>query len=77
MIWKIAQKEFLLNLVSARFIIGFLLCLFLIPFTVFEERPLSLVERFSFLKNYLIVIILYIGVVFSLSLVLFMRYDVR
>jgi ABC-type transport system involved in multi-copper enzyme maturation permease subunit len=34
MIWKIAQKEFLLNLLSARFIIGFLLCLFLIPFTV-------------------------------------------
>lgn len=34
MIWKIARKEFLLNLVSARFIIGFLLCLFLIPFTV-------------------------------------------
>jgi len=34
MIWKIAKKEFLLNLVSARFVIGFLLCLFLIPFTV-------------------------------------------
>jgi len=34
MIWKIAKKEFLLNLVSARFIIGFLLCLFLIPFTL-------------------------------------------
>jgi len=34
MIWKVAKKEFLLNLVSARFIIGFLLCLFLIPFTV-------------------------------------------
>lgn len=34
MIWKIAQKEFLLNLLSARFIIGFLLCLFLIPFTI-------------------------------------------
>jgi ABC-type transport system involved in multi-copper enzyme maturation permease subunit len=34
MIWKIAKKEFLLNLVSARFMIGFLLCLFLIPFTL-------------------------------------------
>jgi ABC-type transport system involved in multi-copper enzyme maturation permease subunit len=34
MIWKIAQKEFLLNLLSARFVIGFLLCLFLIPFTI-------------------------------------------
>ena len=34
MIWKIAKKEFLLNLVSARLSIGFLLCLFLILFTV-------------------------------------------
>jgi len=34
MIWKIAKKEFFLNLVSARFVIGFLLCLFLIPFIV-------------------------------------------
>lgn len=44
---------------------------------LFEERPIPLVQRLSFLKNYLIVMILYIGVVFSLSLVLFMRYDVR
>jgi hypothetical protein len=44
---------------------------------IFEEKPISLVERFSFLKSYLIVMILYIGFVFSLSLVLFMRYDVR
>jgi ABC-type transport system involved in multi-copper enzyme maturation permease subunit len=34
MIWRIAKKKFLLNLVSARFVIGFLLCLFLIPFTL-------------------------------------------
>jgi ABC-type transport system involved in multi-copper enzyme maturation permease subunit len=34
LIWKIAKKEFLLNLESARFMIGFLLCLFLIPFTL-------------------------------------------
>jgi ABC-type transport system involved in multi-copper enzyme maturation permease subunit len=34
MVWKIAGKEFLLNLISARFVIGFLLCLFLIPFTL-------------------------------------------
>lgn len=34
MIWLIARKDFLLNLISARFIIGFLLCLFLIPFTL-------------------------------------------
>lgn len=34
MVWKIAKKEFLLNVVSARFVIGFVLCLFLIPFTL-------------------------------------------
>lgn len=44
---------------------------------VFDEKPLSFADRFSFLRNYLVVMILYIGVVFSLSLVLFLRYDVR
>ncbi|MBE9469597.1 MAG: ABC transporter permease subunit [Bacteroidetes bacterium] len=34
MAWLIAKKDFLLNLISTRFIIAFLLCLFLIPFTV-------------------------------------------
>jgi ABC-type transport system involved in multi-copper enzyme maturation permease subunit len=34
MLWLIAKKEFLLNLLSAKFIIGFLLCLVIIPFTV-------------------------------------------
>jgi len=34
MIFNIALKDFLNNLVSARFIIGFILCLFLIPFTM-------------------------------------------
>ena len=34
MIFLIAKKDFLLNLISARFIIGFLLCLVIIPFTV-------------------------------------------
>ena len=34
MVWLIAKKDFLLNLISARFIIGFLLCLVIIPFTV-------------------------------------------
>ena len=34
MIWLIAKKDFLLNLISARFVIGFLLCLVIIPFTV-------------------------------------------
>jgi len=34
MILKIALKDFYNNLVSSRFVIGFLLCLFLIPFTM-------------------------------------------
>ncbi len=34
MIWIIAKKDFLLNLISARFIIGFMLCLVVIPFTL-------------------------------------------
>ncbi len=34
MIWLIAKKDFLLNLISIRFIIGFILCLVIIPFTV-------------------------------------------
>ena len=35
MVFSIAMKEFYNNLVSARFVIGFLLCLFLIPFSLF------------------------------------------
>lgn len=34
MVWLIAKKDFLLNLISARFIIGFILCLVIIPFTL-------------------------------------------
>jgi ABC-type transport system involved in multi-copper enzyme maturation permease subunit len=34
MIFQIAKKDFLNNLLSARFIIGFILCLFLIPFSI-------------------------------------------
>ncbi|MCX6563325.1 MAG: ABC transporter permease subunit [Candidatus Aminicenantes bacterium] len=34
MIFHIAKKEFLNNLLSARFVIGFLLCLVLIPFSI-------------------------------------------
>ncbi|MFX0199933.1 MAG: hypothetical protein ACFFCW_27740, partial [Candidatus Hodarchaeota archaeon] len=44
---------------------------------LFEEKPLSLAARLSFLRNYLALMVLYIGVVFSLILVLFLRYDVR
>jgi ABC-type transport system involved in multi-copper enzyme maturation permease subunit len=34
MIWHIVKKDFLLNIFSARFIIGVLLCIILIPFTI-------------------------------------------
>ena len=34
MLWLIAKKDFLLNLLSVRFVIGFLLCFVIIPFTV-------------------------------------------
>ena len=34
MILRIARKDFLTNLVSARFVIGFILCLVLIPFSI-------------------------------------------
>jgi len=34
MIWLIAKKDFLLNLISVRFMIGFVLCLVIIPFTM-------------------------------------------
>lgn len=34
MIWHVAKKDFLNNLVSARFLIGFVLCLVLIPFSI-------------------------------------------
>lgn len=44
---------------------------------LFEERPLSFIERFSFLKNYLVAMVIYIAAVLSLTFVLFLRYDVR
>jgi ABC-type transport system involved in multi-copper enzyme maturation permease subunit len=44
---------------------------------LFEEKPLSLAARFYFLKNYLVVMIVYIVAVFSLAFVSFLRYDVR
>lgn len=34
MIWLIAKKDFLLNLISVRFFIGLVLCLIIIPFTM-------------------------------------------
>ncbi|HUX57954.1 MAG TPA: ABC transporter permease subunit [Bacteroidales bacterium] len=35
MIWHIVKKDFLDNFTSARFVVGFLLCLFLVPYTVY------------------------------------------
>ncbi len=40
MIWHIAKKDFLDNFTSVRFVIGFLLCLFLVPYTVFTGSQL-------------------------------------
>ena len=34
MVWLIAKKDFLLNLISARFVIGFILCIVVIPFAL-------------------------------------------
>jgi len=34
MFWHFAKKEFYTNLVTSRFVLGFLLCLFLVPFTM-------------------------------------------
>ena len=34
MIWLIAKKDFMLNLLSVRFILGFVLCLVILPFTM-------------------------------------------
>jgi ABC-type transport system involved in multi-copper enzyme maturation permease subunit len=44
---------------------------------LFEEKLLSFGERFSFLRNYLVVMTAYTAIVFSLTFVLFLRYDVR
>lgn len=49
MIWLIAKKDFLLNLLSVRFIIGFVLCVVIIPFTVIisVEDYLNQVEVYT------------------------------
>ena len=49
MTWLIAKKDFLLNLISARFMIGFLLCLVIIPFTVIVsvDNYLSQVQAYK------------------------------
>jgi len=44
---------------------------------VYEEKPLSLAERFERLCIYLLVIVLYSAIVFFGTFVLFVRYDVR
>ncbi len=44
---------------------------------IFEEKIMSFKERFSFLFNYLIIIVIYTAIIFFSSFVLFVRYDVR
>jgi len=44
---------------------------------VFQENVISLRERFMFVFPYLLVIVLYTAVIFFLTFVLFVRYDVR
>lgn len=49
MIWHIVKKDFLDNFTSARFVAGFLLCLFLVPYTVFTGTKVyeSRVEKYQ------------------------------
>jgi ABC-type transport system involved in multi-copper enzyme maturation permease subunit len=35
MVWEIAKKNYYLNLISARFMVCFVLCIFLVPYTVY------------------------------------------
>lgn len=44
---------------------------------LFQEDPLTLAERLLFMRTYLVVMILYIGLIFCLTFFLFLRYDVR
>ncbi|MCX6262267.1 MAG: ABC transporter permease subunit [Bacteroidia bacterium] len=49
MIWHIVKKDFLDNFTSARFVVGFLLCLFLVPYTVYTGTRVyeSRVEKYQ------------------------------
>ncbi len=49
MIWHIVKKDFLDNFTSARFVVGFLLCLFLVPYTVYTGTKVyeSRVEKYQ------------------------------
>ena len=44
---------------------------------LFEEKAISFGERFAFASIYLLVIVLYTAVIFFLTFMLFVRYDVR
>ncbi|MCE5251942.1 ABC transporter permease [bacterium] len=44
---------------------------------VFNEKPVSFGERFTFARTYFVVIVLYTAVVFFLTFALFVKYDVR
>jgi len=44
---------------------------------IFEEKSISLEERFSYILKYLLIIVIYTAVIFFLTFVFFVRYDVR
>jgi len=44
---------------------------------LFEEKAMSFSERFSSMLNYLIICVVYTGIIFFVTFVLFVRYDVR
>jgi len=44
---------------------------------LFEEKIISLEERFSFILKYLLIIVIYTAVIFFSTFVIFVRYDVR
>lgn len=44
---------------------------------VFQEKPASLAGRVSFARLYFLIMVLYTAVGFTLSFVLFLKYDVR
>lgn len=71
MTFSLARKELLNNLLTARFAIGFLLCIVLIPFSVLINID-AYRERLGQYK-----IDSAAAIVFLLSFLVFVRYDVR
>jgi ABC-type transport system involved in multi-copper enzyme maturation permease subunit len=51
MIWHITKKDFLDNFTSTRFVIGFLICLFLVPYTVYTGTRVYESRREKFQRD--------------------------